>query len=124
MAWIDAADDVGDEHDHLPREAVRPHASGQDEDDEWQRLGGEHDPEVGRRAVERLDDRECERDRDEPVAESRGRLPEPEEPEPPLAESSEQLARVHVLTLRVAFGARPDPAGPNGVRPRSKSVTT
>ena len=44
----DAADEVGDEHDHLPRQAVRPHASGQDEDDERQRLGREDDPEVGR----------------------------------------------------------------------------
>ena len=40
--------DVGDEHDHLPRQAVRPDAAGEHEDDERQRLRGEHDAERGR----------------------------------------------------------------------------
>ena len=112
VAWTSAAHDVGDEHDHLSRQPVGPDSSGEDEDDEGQRLRREHDAEGRRAPVERLDDGEGERDRDEAVAERRGRLPEPEQPELPLPKRPEELTRAHPrdftwLPSHPRNGARP-----------------
>ncbi len=99
----DAADDVGDEHDHLSRQTVGPNSSGKDEEDDRQCLGRDDDAERRRAPIERLDDGERDCDRHEPVAERRGRLPEPEQPELPLLERPEELTRAHLVTLRERF---------------------
>ena len=89
-------------------------------DDEGQRLRGEDDAEGGRAPVERLDDGEGERDRDEAVAERRGRLPEPEQPELPLPQRSEELTARIALTLRDARARPTRPAGTSDAASRER----
>ena len=112
---------VGDQHDHLSRQPVGPHSSGEHEHDQGQRLRGEHDAEGGRAPVERLDDGEGERDRDEAVSERRGCLPQPEQPELPLPQRTEELTRAHPVTLReqfrVTFLTGPGPVNVYRARP-------
>jgi hypothetical protein len=91
----DPADDVGDEHDQLPRQAVGPDSADEHKEDERENVRGEHDTEGGRGAVERADDGERERDRDEAVPERRGCLSEPEQAELTLAKRTEELRPAH-----------------------------
>src|SRR6266545_859961 len=95
-----ASDDVGAEHDQLPRQPVGPDAADEDEGDERERMSGEDDAERGGGAVKGLDDRERERDRHEPVPECRGRLPEPEQAKLPLPQRPERVDPGHAWTLR------------------------
>jgi hypothetical protein len=85
------ADQVGGDHDEVPRQPVRPHAADEHEADERHRVAGEHDPDVARRAdvghVER------ERDEDDPVAERARAGGQPQQPE--LAMAKDRPHRVH-----------------------------
>ena len=52
---------------------------------------GEHQTELRRGAIEAVDDREHERNRQQSVAEGRGRLAQPEQPEARLAKSAKRV---------------------------------
>jgi hypothetical protein len=60
----------------VPREPVGPHAAQHQERDERDGVGGEHDPDVGRRAD--LGHVQRERDEHEPVADRARAVPQPE----------------------------------------------
>jgi len=88
-------DEVGRHHDEVARRAVGPDAADEDEEDLGDPDRGEHDAQVRRRAVQVVEDCECERDRSERAAEERYGAAEEEEAELALAERAEaaQAAR-------------------------------
>jgi hypothetical protein len=78
------ADEVGRHDDQVPGQPVRPHAADEEEADERHGVGGEHDPDVARRAdvghVQR------ERHEHDPVADRAQALAEEQESEVAMAE--------------------------------------
>ena len=88
------ASEVGDEHEPAARHAVRPDARGQDEERHRHDLRGEHDPELRGRAVEPVEDREGERDRQQRVAEHRDGLAPEEQPEVAVAKDGDVAHRL------------------------------
>ena len=64
---------VGRDHDSVAGQPVGPHAAEQEQTDQRQRLGGEHQPEIGGRASA-LGDEQGQRDHDRLVADRAGRL--------------------------------------------------
>jgi hypothetical protein len=87
-------DEIAREHDEAARQAVRPDAADENEAGAADGEGGEHQPEGAGTAAD-LEDRERQRDRDQGVAERRGRLAEPEQPERTFAQRPETRARIH-----------------------------
>ncbi len=82
-------DEVGRHHDEVARQAVGPDAADEDEEDLRDPDRGEHDPQVGGRAVQVVEDGERERDGCERAAEQRCGAADEEEAERALAESAE-----------------------------------
>jgi hypothetical protein len=70
----DRATDVGDQHQAAARDPVGPHARGKDQERHRQHLRREHQAELARGAVEPVEHRERERDRQQRVAEHGHRL--------------------------------------------------
>ena len=67
------AREVGDDHDPVARQPVRPHAAKQDQRHQGQGLGPQHEAEIGRRTCA-LGDEQRQRDRDRAIADRTGRL--------------------------------------------------
>ena len=85
----DRAAEVAREHQRAARQPVRPHAGGEDEERHRHDLRGEHEPELRRAAVEPVEDRERERDREQRVAEHRHGLAGEQQPEVAVAEDGD-----------------------------------
>ena len=83
-----AGDEVGDDHDVMPRQAVGPDPADEDEEDLRHDARGDDDPEVGRRPRQ-VEDCERERDRRERASEERDRPTPEEQSKLPLPERSE-----------------------------------
>ncbi len=73
QALAEEPHDVRGDHHLLPRQPVGPDAAGEKEQHLAQNPGEEDEPEVGNGAGQ-IEDRECDRDRDEEVAYSRDQL--------------------------------------------------
>jgi hypothetical protein len=71
------ADEVGDDHHAVARQAVRPDPADQQEADQREDVRREHETEVGGRPC-LVDDEQRQRDHNEPIADLAGRLPQPE----------------------------------------------
>jgi hypothetical protein len=67
--------EVGDDHDPVTGQPIRPHTTEQEQQHERERLGSEHQPEIRRRAGAQRDEQR-QRDDDHAVADHAGRLAE------------------------------------------------
>ena len=73
----------------VARQPVGPDATEEKQDDDRDLARRKHDPDVRRRAVQRVQDREGERDGRHRAAKARRRLADEQKPELPLAERAE-----------------------------------
>jgi hypothetical protein len=91
------------DHHRPTRQPVREDAAGEEEEHLRKRAGGRDEAEVRDRAGD-VEDRERQRERDDPGAEPRDRLTEEEKPELALAERAETLGQPHGSRLLAERG--------------------
>lgn len=88
---------VGADEDDIPAKPVRPDSADEKQQDLRNACGREDEAELGRRAVEVVEDGEREGDRRDCAAEQRRRAPEEEQAEVPLGERPQPGGEAHVV---------------------------